>query len=147
MTAADEGRAEATRINGIVPGEYRDGDVNHVLQPVIGILRLDLARGRQIATERIEWAVAHMWQACESETLWLARAAQDRARLAAGPMRAVAAELYRDHSMPPNKDRKGYPYRMGWWDGVYHAAKILERAARALDTAAAQDTDQRGGAG
>lgn len=43
----------------------------------------------------------------------------------------VAADLYRNHDMPPNKDSRNYGYRMGWWDAVHHAAKVVERAAKA----------------
>lgn len=47
----------------------------------------------------------------------------------ANALREVAADLKRNHDMPPNKDRRNYGFRMGWWDGVHHAAKVVERAA------------------
>lgn len=63
------------------------------------------------------------------EVLAAAAKVLDRAE-AASALRDVAADLYRNHDMPPNKDGRSYSYRMGWWDGVHHAAKVVERAAR-----------------
>lgn len=53
---------------------------------------------------------------------------------------AVAADLYRNHDMPPRKDSRSYSYRNGWWDGVHHAAKVVERAASDVSTPPAQPT-------
>lgn len=45
-------------------------------------------------------------------------------------LETVAADLYRNHDVPPRKDSRSYSYRNGWRDGVHHAAKVVERAAR-----------------
>ncbi|AIY17763.1 hypothetical protein GUY44_07045 [Pimelobacter simplex] len=57
----------------------------------------------------------------------LAVAAQE---VAADELKKISAELFRDHDMPPRKDTRSYRYRDGWWDGVHHAAKVVEQRAR-----------------
>lgn len=63
-----------------------------------------------------------------------AHVAEELTEELAKPLRSVAAALYRDHDMPPRKDSRSYTYRMGWWDGVHHAAKVVERAASSVHT-------------
>lgn len=65
-------------------------------------------------------------------------------------LRAAWAHVVRDHDMPPNRDRRGYDYRMGWWDAVAYADRILTRGLRAcadcpgdLDPAPAPTDNQR----
>ena len=77
------------------------------------------------------WDAAMLAQVAPDPTTaddWLA--AHD-AEVAARALRDISAVLYRDHDMPPNKDSHGYDYRMGWWDGVHHAAKFAKDRARA----------------
>jgi hypothetical protein len=69
------------------------------------------------------------------------------ARVALGPLRGPAqqqqphiealeakvaawAHVVRDHTMPPNKDSHGYDYRMGWWDSIVQADRIIQRGIR-----------------
>ena len=46
-------------------------------------------------------------------------------------LREAVAEMVRDHTMPPNKDRRGYDYRMGWWDAVTFLDSLVKRRVRA----------------
>lgn len=66
-----------------------------------------------------------------------------RLRAAGDPLAEVAADLKRDHDMPPNKDRRNYNYRMGWWDAIRHAAKVVERKAREVRAGGVADTPAR----
>lgn len=50
---------------------YKDGDVNHYVQPVIGILRRKLANGELPDKEFLEYAVDRLLKACKAETAWL----------------------------------------------------------------------------
>lgn len=70
------------------------------------------------------WHPIHVAEKIEALIVERERAAAERA------LREVAADLYRNHDMPPKKDARSYSYRNGWWDGVHHAAKVAERAAR-----------------
>lgn len=45
-------------------------------------------------------------------------------------IREAVAEMVRDHTMPPNKDRHGYDYRMGWWDAVTYLDSLVKRRVR-----------------
>lgn len=71
----------------------------------------------------------HQQFAREGRTSLFGDAAAEIRRLRAA-LADVAADLYRNHDMPPRKDSRSYSYRNGWWDGVHHAAKVVERAAR-----------------
>lgn len=42
----------------------------------------------------------------------------------------AVADVVRDHTMPPNKDRHGYDYRMGWWDAVVYLDALVKRRTR-----------------
>lgn len=50
---------------------YSEGDVNHYIQPVIGILRLKLMQGELPDKEFLEYAVDRLLKACKAETAWL----------------------------------------------------------------------------
>ena len=43
-----------------------------------------------------------------------------------------SVRLTRDHTMPPNKDRRNYNYRMGWWDAINKAGSVLDQHARTV---------------
>lgn len=45
-------------------------------------------------------------------------------------LREAVAEMVRDHTMPPNKDQRGYDYRMGWWDAVTYLDSLVKRRVR-----------------
>lgn len=65
--------------------------------------------------------------------------AEAEAEAARAALLNVSAELYRDHDMPPNKDGKSYGYRMGWWDGDHHAAKVVRDRAEQIGQAVTAD--------
>ena len=46
--------------------------MNHVLQPVIGWLRMDLHDGKPVTPQRAEQAIERMTAACAAERSWLA---------------------------------------------------------------------------
>jgi hypothetical protein len=57
--------------------------------------------------------------------------AEDRAHIEALEAKVAAwAHVVRDHTMPPNKDSHGYDYRMGWWDSIVQADRIIQRGIR-----------------
>lgn len=62
-------------------GRYTDGDVNHVLQPVVGLLRLHQSNPERwpFGGEAIGGAIDRMLQACASERQWLAARATGQA--------------------------------------------------------------------
>lgn len=45
-------------------------------------------------------------------------------------IREAVADMIRDHTMPPNKDRHGYDYRMGWWDAVTYLDSLVKSRVR-----------------
>lgn len=57
-------------------------------------------------------------------------------------LRAAWAHVVRDHDMPPNKDQRGYDYRMGWWDAVIHLDRILTRGLRSCEDCPRGGDDQ-----
>lgn len=60
-------------MNGVRPDRYTEGDVNHVLQPVIGWLLLVAHRGEDPPDwPLLEDAIDRMKSACDSEKKWIA---------------------------------------------------------------------------
>jgi hypothetical protein len=57
---------------------YKDGDVNHYIQPIIGILRMKLQDNQLPDREFLEYAVDRMLKACKAETAWLKARERER---------------------------------------------------------------------
>ena len=57
---------------------YKDGDVNHYVQPVIGLLRMKLQRGELPDKEFLEYTVERLLKACKAETAWLKAREKER---------------------------------------------------------------------
>ena len=58
---------------------YTEGDVNHYVQPVIGILRMREAEGRQLSKAETANAIERLTKACDAERAWLALPKGDQA--------------------------------------------------------------------
>lgn len=57
---------------------YKDGDVNHYIQPIIGLLRMKLKDNQLPDREFLEYAVDRMLKACKAETAWLKARERER---------------------------------------------------------------------
>ena len=51
--------------------EYRAGDVNHNVQPSIGMLRLRQHDQQPLSERDLEWAITNLGKACDAEKAWL----------------------------------------------------------------------------
>jgi hypothetical protein len=125
------GRLEPTSdvadIAGVVAGRYREGEINHILQPIIGWLRLDLADGKPVTDDATRRVITRMYAACGSERALLA---------AAEP--SVLGQVLRDHT-----------YQLGPARGQICLCGFgipMERSARSMadrdDDATLQDTHE-----
>lgn len=122
-------------------------------EPVLGTSNTYLTRTWEV-TERI--VAARVGALTADNAGWRATVNVERARadaltadLAAARaerdvIREAVAVMVRDHTMPPNKDRRGYDYRMGWWDAVTYLDTLVKRRLRALLSAAPTDSGPQG---
>lgn len=61
-------REDSARVLG-----YTKGDVNHNVQPIIGMLRLRHADGEPLTEDDFTWAIEALTKATYAETAWLAQ--------------------------------------------------------------------------
>lgn len=59
------------RVEAAVEHGYTEGDVNHNVQPIVGMLRLFERDGRVLEGEDIGYTVEKLMKACAAETAWL----------------------------------------------------------------------------
>jgi hypothetical protein len=51
---------------------YMEGDVNHLVQPIIGLMRLRLLHGKPMSADDLDYAIERLDKACKAELAWLA---------------------------------------------------------------------------